>query len=44
MEKVHESLRKQYADDASAEDKFKFIKNNAANPASPSHTHTTEGI
>lgn len=44
MEKVHESLRKQYADDALAEDKFKFIKNNAANPASPSHTHTTEGI
>ena len=44
MEKVHESLRKQYADDASAEDKFKFIKNNAANPASPSRTHTTEGI
>lgn len=44
MEKLHESLRKQYADDASAEDKFKFIKNNAANPASPSHTHTTEGI
>lgn len=44
MEKVHESLRKQYADDASAEDKFNFIKNNAANPASPSHTHTTEGI
>lgn len=44
MEKVHESLRKRYADDASAEDKFKFIKNNAANPASPSHTHTTEGI
>lgn len=44
MEKVHESLRKQYADDASAEDKFKFIKNNAANPASHSHTHTTEGI
>lgn len=44
MEKVHESLRKQYADDASAEDKFKFIKNNAANPTSPSHTHTTEGI
>lgn len=44
MEKVHERLRKQYADDASAEDKFKFIKNNAANPASPSHTHTTEGI
>lgn len=44
MEKVHESLRKKYADDASAEDKFKFIKNNAANPASPSHTHTTEGI
>lgn len=44
MEKVHETLRKQYADDASAEDKFKFIKNNAANPASPSHTHTTEGI
>ena len=44
MEKVHESLRKQYADDASAEDKFKFIKNNAANPASPSHTHTPEGI
>ena len=44
MEKVHESLRKQNADDASAEDKFKFIKNNAANPASPSHTHTTEGI
>lgn len=44
MEKVHESLRKQYADDASAEDKFKYIKNNAANPASPSHTHTTEGI
>lgn len=44
MEKEHESLRKQYADDASAEDKFKFIKNNAANPASPSHTHTTEGI
>lgn len=44
MEKGHESLRKQYADDASAEDKFKFIKNNAANPASPSHTHTTEGI
>lgn len=26
MEKVHESLRKQYADDALAEDKFKFIK------------------
>lgn len=44
MEKIHESLRKQYADDALAEDKFKFIKNNAANPASPSHTHTTEGI
>lgn len=44
MEKVHEILRKQYADDALAEDKFKFIKNNAANPASPSHTHTTEGI
>lgn len=44
MEKVHESLRKQYADDALAEDKFKFIKNNAANPASPSHTHTTEEI
>ena len=44
MEKVHESLRKQYVDDALAEDKFKFIKNNAANPASPSHTHTTEGI
>ena len=44
MEKVHDSLRKQYADDALAEDKFKFIKNNAANPASPSHTHTTEGI
>ena len=44
MEKVHETLRKQYADDALAEDKFKFIKNNAANPASPSHTHTTEGI
>lgn len=44
MEKVHESLRKRYADDALAEDKFKFIKNNAANPASPSHTHTTEGI
>lgn len=44
MEKAHESLRKQYADDALAEDKFKFIKNNAANPASPSHTHTTEGI
>lgn len=44
MEKEHESLRKQYADDALAEDKFKFIKNNAANPASPSHTHTTEGI
>ena len=44
MEKLHESLRKQYADDALAEDKFKFIKNNAANPASPSHTHTTEGI
>ena len=44
MEKVHESLRKQYADDALAEDKFKFIKNNAANPASPSHTHTTKGI
>lgn len=44
MEKVHERLRKQYADDALAEDKFKFIKNNAANPASPSHTHTTEGI
>lgn len=44
MEKVHESLRKQYADDALAEDKFKFIKNNATNPASPSHTHTTEGI
>ena len=44
MEKVHESLRKQYADDASAEDKFKFIKNNAANPASPSHTHTTEAV
>lgn len=44
MEKVHESLRKQYADDASAEDKFKFIKNSVANPASPSHTHTTEGI
>lgn len=44
MEKVHESLRKQYADDALVEDKFKFIKNNAANPASPSRTHTTEGI
>lgn len=44
MEKEHESLRKKYADDALAEDKFKFIKNNAANPASPSHTHTTEGI
>lgn len=26
MEKVHESLRKQYADDALVEDKFKFIK------------------
>lgn len=44
MEKVHESLRKQYVDDALVEDKFKFIKNNAANPASPSRTHTTEGI
>ena len=44
MEKVHETLRKQYADDALVEDKFKFIKNNAANPASPSRTHTTEGI
>lgn len=44
MEKVHEILRKQYADDALVEDKFKFIKNNAANPASPSRTHTTEGI
>lgn len=44
MEKVHERLRKRYTDDALAEDKFKFIKNNAANPASPSHTHTTEGI
>jgi len=44
MEKVHESLRKQYADDALVEDKFKIIKNNAVNPASPSRTHTTEGI
>ena len=44
MEKVHDSLRKQYADDARTEDKFKFIKNNPANPASPTHTHTTEGI
>lgn len=44
LETVHNSLRKQYADDAATEDKFKFIKNNQANPAEPSHTHTTEGI
>lgn len=44
LETVHNSLRKQYANDAAAEDKFKFIKNNQANPAEPSHNHTTEGI
>lgn len=44
LETVHNSLRKQYADDAATEDKFKFVKNNQANPAEPSHTHTTEGI
>lgn len=44
LESVHNSMRKQYADDARAEDTFKFIKNNASNPASPSNTHGTEGI
>lgn len=44
LETVHNSLRKQYANDAATEDKFKFVKNNQANPAEPSHNHRTEGI
>lgn len=44
MESVHQSIRKQYADDAKREDAFKFIKGNDVNPATPSNTRTTSGI
>lgn len=44
MKNVHESMRKQYQQDAQVEDQFKFIKNNEVNPASPGNTHVNKGI
>lgn len=38
LQKVHDSMRKMYGEDAAAEDAFKFYKNNATNPANLKQT------
>lgn len=41
---VHDSIRKQYVDDARTEDYFKFIKSNEYNPTKPAVSRRTKGI
>ena len=40
MEKVHESIRKQYQSDARVEDELKFVKYNPTDPTNPDRTAT----
>lgn len=45
LKAVHDSMRKQYHEDALVEDYYKFIKNNSINPASPNKdSRTSRGI